>query len=121
MLKGVPIPLRRALVVLGCALVCGYALSVLLYVRFMPDVGLRCAFTPELTEVFPGYQEGSAVLLASGEIAAPRLPVDGPQRGDAIVELAGRDVKTWPGLLRTLNEIGTATPLPVGSLEQPEA
>jgi transcriptional regulator with GAF, ATPase, and Fis domain len=92
-----------------------------MYVRFMPDVGLRCAFTPELTEVFRGYQEGSAVVVGRNHPSHSAVLADGPQRGDVIVQLAGQEVKTWPGLLRTLNELGTAKPLPVKNLDEPQA
>src|SRR5262245_60291237 len=88
-----PIPRRRLLIVLAGFLVCGYALSVLFYVLSVPDIGLRCVFTPTITRVFPGYcyPEPEHQTI--------------PERGDTIVQVGDQRVEdNWLQYLRKLME-----------------
>src|SRR5262245_41379757 len=50
-----PVSRRRALLVVAALLVCLYALSVFGYVLSIPEIGLRCVFTPVIARVYPGF------------------------------------------------------------------
>src|SRR5262249_24381917 len=79
---------RRLLVVLATFLVTDYALGVLPYVLAIPEIGLRCAFTPVVNLVFEEfiYPEGQEPI----------------QPGDRVVQLGDQPVDNWPQLLRKL-------------------
>ncbi len=61
---------RKVFLVAAGALACLYAVSVLCYVPFTPDVGFRCAFSPVVKRV-----------------TKPERGADYPQVGDTIVQL----------------------------------
>ena len=45
----------RWFILLASCFVCGYALSVFAYVLALPDIGLRCAFSPVVNRSDPAY------------------------------------------------------------------
>jgi transcriptional regulator with GAF, ATPase, and Fis domain len=79
---------RRFLVVGASLLVSAYALGVIAYVLTIPEIGIRCAFTPVVNYVFEDftYPEGQDPL----------------QPGDRIIQLGNQPVENWPQLLRKL-------------------
>src|SRR4051812_39388433 len=77
----------RTAIVVAAFLVCGYALSVLAYVVAVPEIGVRCAFTPVVNHFYKEFlypQEGQQPLL----------------EGDLITEVGGEPVSSWSHLLR---------------------
>ena len=77
---------RRVFIVLAGLLVCTYALTVLAYVRSVPDIGLRFGFTTAIQHV-----------------DADSLHSDGgpkPEIEDKIIQLGNKPVATWDELLR---------------------
>ncbi len=82
---------QRLWVVAAGFLVCAYAAGVLGYVLLRPEVGIRCAFTPEVNHFYPEflYPENQPPL----------------QQGDRVVELAGRRVENWSQFLRKLTRL----------------
>jgi transcriptional regulator with GAF, ATPase, and Fis domain len=123
-----PISFRKGLLVLSGVLSCGYAVCVLLYVQAMPDVGLRCAFSPEVdhvevNRVFPGYLRTRPQPIASQAGGVPHEPeseVALPAAGDVIVQVGDRRVSNWPRLLRALIDLGHETPTDVADLADAE-
>jgi transcriptional regulator with GAF, ATPase, and Fis domain len=73
---------RKTLFVLAGVLALAYALVVLCYVPFAPDIGLRCAFTPVIKEV-------DASFLAA---------VDHPEKGDTLVAVGDYPIESSPRL-----------------------
>jgi transcriptional regulator with GAF, ATPase, and Fis domain len=78
------------LIVCAGILVCAYALSVLAFVQSIPDIGLRCGFSPEIQHVDPGF-------------FPPGQPV--PEVGDRLVQLGEDPVENWPEMLRCLRKL----------------
>src|SRR5262245_16235568 len=96
---------RQALLVLAGGLVCTYALAVLWYVHSIPDIGLRCAFSPVINNVDPNF------LRTEGH----EPPTD--LREHTIVALGGGPVETWPQFLRMLRALRDQ---PVQKVDPPE-
>src|SRR5262249_53332771 len=81
---------RRRLVMLAAAiLVCSYALAVLAYVASIPDIGLRSAFTPTVTQFYPDY-----VRYSDADV--PDL------LGSRILQVGNHPIDMWPQFLRAL-------------------
>src|SRR5262245_4736693 len=81
---------RRRLIMLAAAiLVCSYAFAVLAYVASIPDIGLRSAFTPVVTQFYPDYVRYS-------DATYPDL------RGSRILQVGDHLIDTWPQFLRAL-------------------
>src|SRR5262249_6380420 len=99
---------RKLLLILAAILVCFYAVSVLCYVYWIPDIGLRCAFNPTVQRVHPDYPRS-----ANG-----RFPL--PEPGDLIVQVGDRPVMSWPQLLKALVALRQTAPVPVNSLAEAE-
>src|SRR6266542_3809128 len=80
---------RSHLFIVGSGvLVCAYALGVICCVLSVPDIGVRCTFTPEVDHFFPEflYPEEQEPL----------------QTDDVIDKLGGHPVENWPQFLRGL-------------------
>jgi transcriptional regulator with GAF, ATPase, and Fis domain len=75
---------RRSLLVAAGILSCGYALTILGSVPFIPNLGLRTLFSKELRGVTPGF-------VAGGQT---------PQEGDIVKEVGGQPIHVWADLLR---------------------
>jgi transcriptional regulator with GAF, ATPase, and Fis domain len=90
-----PFARRRFLIVFAAAIVCSYAAGVLWYVREVPDLGLRCAFTPVVLDVDPAFLDVAGQGKNRAELAEAL-------KGKTIVEIAGHRVTTWPQMLRVL-------------------
>jgi transcriptional regulator with GAF, ATPase, and Fis domain len=101
MAKIVGISARRPLLFAAGILICLYAVWVLSYVRLIPDVGIRCAFTTQVNQIFPNYLVDQPDGLDPG-------------RGDQVVRIGGLPVFIWPQILRTLVDV-TKQPAPVVS------
>lgn len=100
---------RWGLALAGAA-ACAYALAVLYRVQASPDIGLRCAFTNVVDQIFPGYVwEGEG---GTGSNADRTIP----QRGDAIVEIGDQRVSAWPQILRALDAIDGVSPKPLSAV-----
>src|SRR5262245_39552591 len=95
---------RTFLLFVAGILACVYALSVLAYVQSIPDIGLRCAYSPVVNVVDPNFLRGDA-------------PSPMALRECTIVELGGRPVDTWPQLLRALLALRVE---PVQATDPPE-
>lgn len=74
-------------------LACIYALSVLTYVQLIPDIGLRCAFSPTVIQVDPNFLRDPS----------PRPAAD--LLNCTIEQIGTRTVQTWPEVLRALTEL----------------
>jgi transcriptional regulator with GAF, ATPase, and Fis domain len=94
---------RRLVIVAATVLVFAYAGGVLSYVMMMPDIGVRCAFTPVVNHFNERF------------FFAPASPNAEPPSGDdEIVRIGGKKVSNWVQILHELNvlrraeiEIGT--------------
>jgi transcriptional regulator with GAF, ATPase, and Fis domain len=84
-----PIARRRLFILIAAILVCTYALGVVAYVSSIPDIGLRSAFTPIVTQIYPDY-----ILAPTEEL--PDL------RDNRILQVGDHHIGTWPDLLRAL-------------------
>jgi transcriptional regulator with GAF, ATPase, and Fis domain len=87
---------RRLLIVVAAVLVCTYAVAVLGYVRAMPEIGIRTAFTP----VVNGF---------NAEFLYPRNQ-EALEPGDTVVELSDRHVDNWSQLLVKLIALRSESP-----------
>ncbi len=85
---------RRLAIAAATVLVFAYAGSVLSYVMMMPDIGVRCAFTPVVNHLNPGF-------LFRGDESDPDI-LNGD---DEIVRIGGKDVSNWAQILHELNEL----------------
>jgi transcriptional regulator with GAF, ATPase, and Fis domain len=92
---------RRGWIVLAGLLVGGYAGWVLLYVVAMPEIGVRCAFTPVVNHFYPQflYPEGQKTTL---------------RQGDVITRLGDDEVASWSDLLRTMIQLRQQEAEPAG-------
>src|SRR5262249_19285608 len=77
----------RCWIILATFLVLGYAVGVLSYALVTPEIGIRCAFTPEVNYFYP-------------EFLYPRQGQDPLRSGDKIVRLADQPVENWSHFLR---------------------
>jgi len=83
---------RRLAIVASAVLVFAYAAGVLSYVMLMPDIGVRCAFTPVINSFNNRY------------FFAPASPNAGPPSGeDEIVRIGDKEVSNWVEILHELN------------------
>src|SRR5437870_1876171 len=78
---------RRLAIVLAAAFVTLYAAGVFGYVLSIPDIGLRCAFTPVVNRVYRDFLYPDA-----GEPGARIV-------GDTITQIADQKVDSWPQVL----------------------
>jgi len=85
---------RRLAIVAAAVLVFAYAGGVLSYVMLMPDIGVRCAFTPVVNQFNPDF------LFREGSPDAQ--PLDGD---DEIVRIGNQDVSNWAQILHELNQL----------------
>jgi transcriptional regulator with GAF, ATPase, and Fis domain len=80
---------RHRLVIVGAALLAlAYAVSVLGYVMFTPEIGIRCAFTPVVNHFYREF------LYPQDQ--------DEIRPGDVIVQVGDHPVEDWSQLLRQL-------------------
>lgn len=79
---------RRAGIVLAAVLVCGYAIGVMAYAQSVPDIGIRCAFTPVVNRFNPEF----------------RYPPDQDplQPYDRVIKLGDQSIQNWPEIQRYL-------------------
>src|SRR5205807_2537409 len=89
-LRAFPSSWRKLLLILAGILVCLYAVSVLWYVQWNPDIGLRCAFHPTIQHAHHEYARTD-----NGRFRPP-------ESGDTIVQVGDRPVESWPELLKAL-------------------
>ncbi len=99
---------RKVLLILAGILVCLYSLSVLWYVQWIPDIGLRCAFHPTVQHAHPDYARTDNGRFRS------------PQSGDTIVQVGDRPVTSWLQLLKALVALRETPHVSVTSLDQAE-
>jgi transcriptional regulator with GAF, ATPase, and Fis domain len=102
---------RRLAIVVAWVLVFVYAGGVLSYVMMMPDIGVRCAFTPVVN-----HFNTSFFFAPASANAEP------PSGEDEIVSIGGQKVSNWVEILHELNvlrrndvELGTKQDLPFDS------
>ncbi len=107
-----PAAVRKYLLIFFGVLICCYAIRVLWHVQAMTDIGLRCAFTTEINQVFEDYQVTRPVILAASA-SEPEMgrgqgvaPIDAPRQGDRILQLGTYEVDSWPRYLRSLIDLG---------------
>jgi transcriptional regulator with GAF, ATPase, and Fis domain len=98
---------RRLVIVAATVLVFAYAAGVLSYVMIMPDIGVRCAFTPVVNHFNEHFFFASASPNAGS-----------PSGEDEIVSIGGKEISNWVQILHELNvlrrtevEIGTTDDL----------
>jgi transcriptional regulator with GAF, ATPase, and Fis domain len=77
--------------VIASLLVGCYALSVLFYVLYAPEIGVRCAFSPVVNHFFPNY------LYTDSE--------EELREGDRIIQVADQAIVEWSQLLYKLKEL----------------
>jgi transcriptional regulator with GAF, ATPase, and Fis domain len=94
-----PILFRRIGIVAASGVVGAYTLGVLGYVLATPDMGVRCAFTSEVT-------------YFDREFMYPRGQ-DPLKEGDKIKQIADEKVEYWAQVLRKLITLDSVTPGPV--------
>jgi transcriptional regulator with GAF, ATPase, and Fis domain len=88
-----PVVRRRLFILVTAVLVCAYALSVLAYVIATPEIGVRCAFTPEVNYFYSKFLD-------------PPKPDQKPlEPGDIIKAVAGHPVANWSQLMRKLADL----------------
>lgn len=82
---------RRLIIILAAILVSGYALGVLGYILYTPEVGIRVSFTPVVSRFYSDFlfPEGQTPLV----------------EGDQLLFLGDRKVDTWSQFLRKLTDL----------------
>jgi transcriptional regulator with GAF, ATPase, and Fis domain len=85
---------RRVAIVAATVLVFAYACGVIGYVMMMPDIGLRCAFTPVVNYFNPAFL-----------YRADASDQEGLDGDDEIVSIGGENVSNWAQILHELNEL----------------
>ncbi len=83
--------LVHVVIVLSAVLVCLYAIGVVAYVMSLPDIGVRSAFSPNVSHFFDDF--------LYPEEQDPLRP------DDRILAIGGKKVEDWPQLLRRLIEL----------------
>jgi transcriptional regulator with GAF, ATPase, and Fis domain len=91
---GASVVRRRLMIVVAAVLVCSYALAVLGYVLSIPDIGLRCAFSPVVSHVHQEY-----VVLPERQKS---LDLNAQLKDRRIKQIGDYKVDSWPQLLRGL-------------------
>src|SRR5205085_2923574 len=71
---------RKLLVIAAGASICVYSASVLWYVQSVPDIGLRCTFSPEIKHLDDRYLD-----------PGPQSP--SPQQDDVLVQVGDRPIE----------------------------
>lgn len=87
-----PLSFRRCLILLACSLMLAYTAALLGFVIAVPELGIRCAFTPVVNYAFPGFVVGDHSALLEG---------------DHITSVAGRPLHSWSELLRQIEAART--------------
>ncbi|MFQ3650637.1 MAG: sigma 54-interacting transcriptional regulator [Gemmataceae bacterium] len=82
-----PLSFRRCLILLVCGLMLAYTAGLLGFVLVVPELGIRCAFTPVINYAFPDF------------VVPDQTPL---LEGDHITALAGRPLHSWSELLRQI-------------------
>jgi len=82
----------RLAIVAATVLVFAYAGGVISYVMMMPDIGVRCAFTPVVNQFNDRFY-----FAPASQGARP------PSGDDKIVRIGGVDVSNWAQILHELN------------------
>lgn len=77
----------RTWLILAGVLSCGYAIAVMIHVQFIPDLGMKSAFSRELR----GLRRD--VVVEPGQVLTP-------QPGDLVIRVADLPIASWPDLLR---------------------
>src|SRR5438270_8813696 len=85
-----PIGRRHLLIVTAAVLLCLYALGVFWYVLSIPDIGLRCAFTPVVNRAYSSFI-----------FSRPGQPVP-PLTGTVVEQIGSHPVESWPRILHVL-------------------
>src|SRR5262245_35953978 len=94
---------RKILLVIAGVFACLYAVGLLCYVPFTPDIGLRCSFSSEIQQVDEEF-------LATTGIDRDQLPKEGDflvKLGDYPIESPDRrwaQVLMYRALTKTLNQ-----------------
>jgi DNA-binding NtrC family response regulator len=96
-----PTARRRLFILTAAGFVLLYAVSVLWYVLAIPDIGLRCAFSLEVLDAYPGFYD------------LPKGMSYQDLEGKRIVRLGDQPVESWPQLLRSLLELPHGRPVQV--------
>ncbi len=96
----------RAGILLSSLLICVYSVAVLLYVLTLPEIGVRCAFTPVVNQFDRDFL----------------FPADQPplQEGDHITRVGPYPVTTWAQLLRTMLLLREEQPQDARDVKTPE-
>ena len=116
-----PISLRRSLLILAGLLVCFFAASVLWYAQTTPDVGLRCAITPEVNHAFPEYFRSIPASIQAGRYQTEHDRIeDGLRPGDIVLRLGGESIEIGPQVQRALIDLAKKSPPEVASLTEAE-
>src|SRR5262245_18810060 len=94
-----PIARRRLVIILAAFLVMAYALGVLGYILFTPEVGIRIGFTPSVSKFYSDflYPEHQQPL----------------SEGDHLLYLGSRRVDTWAQFLRGVADLDRQAPEPI--------
>ncbi len=89
---------HRLAIVASAVLVFAYAGGVLSYVMMMPDIGVRCAFSPVINHFNDNF-------LFRGASPDSVPPEEKPNGEDEIVHIGGHEVSNWAQILHELNEL----------------
>jgi len=102
-----PVPRSRAVILVCALLVVGYAGGVLLHVLSLPEIGLRCAFSPKVNRFY------SEFLYPDDQ--------DPIQPNDVVVRLDDHTVTSWPLLMRYMFRLDRepAVPATLADLRKP--
>ncbi len=85
---------RHRLAILGAAiLVLGYAVAVLCYVLFTPELGIRCAFSVVVNHFYDDFRYPKSL---SNEPMQP---------GDVLVQIGDKRIEDWTDVLKKLVEV----------------
>jgi transcriptional regulator with GAF, ATPase, and Fis domain len=95
---------RRMAIVAATVLVFTYAVGVLSYVMMMPDIGVRCAFTPVVNHFNERF------FFAPASPNAEKLSGD-----DEIVRIGDKEVSNWVQVLHALNVLSRSNQIESGT------
>jgi transcriptional regulator with PAS, ATPase and Fis domain len=70
----------------------------------MPDIGIRCGFSTEISQIYPGpgYQQFSAGWISPPDNASAVVEA---RKGDIVRQVGTQRVDLWPQLIRALCEL----------------
>lgn len=101
-----PVLRIRTLIVVSSILALMYVISVILYVRRVPSIGARCAFSCQVNSSDPAHSlSGRDNFL---------------QKNDVIVQLGSKRIYHWPQLAREIVFAGEASPVPMKKVPRAE-